>query len=246
MPQENRLQKTDNVLRLIASAPLFENVGPELLRIFAQAGRRATFPKDKVVFLQNDSADYFYIIIKGWIKLSTTTEDGAEALVDILNDGHMFGETVLLDNGQHKFGATLINDAELLVLPNALLQKYVGEDNNLAIGLLKSLELHRRRQFREFEGMRLRSAPQRLGCFLLHLCKNNNSEKAVELEPPYDKSLIAAQLGIKPETFSRSLNTLKAQVGVTKNRSKIIIPNLSLLARYTCSACSDEYPCSDK
>lgn len=58
---------------------------------------------------------------------------------------------------------------------------------------------------------------ERLADFLIDLANTDNSKASITL--PIDKSLIAAELGMQPETFSRALVKLKS-VGVKKHRSR--------------------------
>jgi CRP-like cAMP-binding protein len=90
----------------------------------------------------------------------------------------------------------------------------------------------------------VQSAPQRIGCFLLRLCKAQE-EGEVTLHLPYDKTLIAARLGMKPETFSRALTRLRQESDIEVKGATVSIPDIQRLVGYTCNACSNAYPCKD-
>ena len=64
---------------------------------------------------------------------------------------------------------------------------------------------HLHRLVLQVEQLTSRSSVERVADFLLHLCPPGAGRAEVEL--PLDKSLIAARLGMQPETFSRSLAT---------------------------------------
>lgn len=81
--------------------------------------------------------------------------------------------------------------------------------------------------------------PQRVGCFILKLCDSKNHNN-VELALPYDKMLIASYLGMKRETFSRTLNDLKL-IGVTVNGNILSIKDLTRLVNFSCVSCSLMY-----
>src|SRR5690606_9070894 len=88
----------------------------------------------------------------------------------------------------------------------------------------------------ENEHLSLMSAPQRVGCLLLQFSTGIEG-KGGALVFPYDKSLAAARLGMKPETFSRALAQLKL-LGVTVSGSKINIQDFSRLIDFCCDNCS--------
>ena len=110
--------------------------------------------------------------------------------------------------------------------------------------MLEAFTAKRRKQMQELEGLKLQNAPQRIGCFLLRQCGGlAEGDYAVSL--PYCKSLLATQLGMKSETFSRALNKLKAATGVKASGGTAEIPCLEQLAEFVCCGCSNMYPCRD-
>jgi len=75
------------------------------------------------------------------------------------------------------------------------------------------------------EVLQLKTAKEKVGWYLVH-AKINNTFKL-----PYSKSLIAAYLGMKPESFSRALTELKKD-GVTLENKKIVLENGDELCKY--------------
>ncbi|WP_262690374.1 Crp/Fnr family transcriptional regulator [Kordiimonas aestuarii] len=223
---------------------LFSKASETLLESFSQAAQVKTLKKGETLFLQDDDADAFYIVLSGWVKLFRETLDGHEAVIDMVTSGHIFAETAILEDGAHSFGASAIDDVRVLRLPNAILKKAITDDNGMALSMLTSLSRHRKRQTREIESLTLQNASQRIGCFLLRLCHQDDIGP-IELKLPYDKSLIAARLGMKSETFSRALNKLRDETGITVKGATVIIPTLETMSHFACSACSNEFPCDD-
>lgn len=78
-------------------------------------------------------------------------------------------------------------------------------------------------------------APQRLSCLLLRL-SSWMSGKGGSFPLPYDKSVMASQLGIAPATFSRVLEKMKER-GVVHKGTEIHIENFLSLSEYCCNHC---------
>lgn len=224
--------------------PLFARMPEKLLQSFNQAAQLQEISKGTILFLQDDPSEWFYVIIKGWVKLFTETMDGDEAVIDMLSAGHILGETAVLEDGVHSFGAAAVEPVIALRLPSNLLKSAITEDHQTALAMLGALSRHRQRQTREIESLTLQNASQRIGCFLLRLCHPADA-KPITLTLPYDKSLIAARLGMKSETFSRALNKLRKETEISVKGAVVSIPDLTELSGYVCSACSNEYPCKD-
>ncbi|MCJ9427743.1 Crp/Fnr family transcriptional regulator [Kordiimonas marina] len=237
-------QERQTAYSLLARHALFAGIDDQTVEMFAQAGQLQEHTKGNILFLQDDEAEWFYVVVSGWVKLFRETMDGHEAVIDILTYGQSFGETAILENGQHSFGAMVVEKSTLLRLPAAMLKRSVTENNRMALAMLHTLSDHRRRQTREIESLTLQNASQRIGCFLLRLC-HIDMPQPIELKLPYDKSLIAARLGMKSETFSRALNKLRDETNIKVEGSNVIIPNLDTMSRFACSACSNEFPCED-
>lgn len=233
-----------NTKDILVRQSLFARASESLLENFVQAAQIVTLKKGDTLFLQDDEADAFYIVLTGWLKLFRETLDGNEAVIDMVTNGHIFAETSILEDGVHSYGASAIEDVRVLRLPTAILKKAITEDNTMALSMLTSLSRHRKRQTREIESLTLQNASQRIGCFLLRLCHQDDSGP-IELRLPYDKSLIAARLGMKSETFSRALNKLREETGIAVKGATVVIPTLDVMSSFSCSACSNEFPCDD-
>jgi CRP/FNR family transcriptional regulator, dissimilatory nitrate respiration regulator len=94
----------------------------------------------------------------------------------------------------------------------------------------------------KLEQMSTLSAPQRLGCFLLNLCQTQaKGQKSIEM--PVEKHVIASFLGMKPETFSRSINQL-GDIGIKVNGANVSVENIEQLRDFVCSSCGESGMCS--
>ncbi len=99
---------------------------------------------------------------------------------------------------------------------------------DLSLNLLASMHRHLRRLVQQVEQLTSRSSAERLVEFLLRLCPPG--ELRAEIELPLDKGLIAARLGMRTETLSRSLARLRS-AGVEVRGSRILIADVGRLHR---------------
>ncbi len=229
---------------LLAAVPLFKDAPDHVVEVFSRASDFSVYRKGEALFLQDDPTDWFYLILSGWVKLFRETMDGNEAVIEIVSSGQLVAETAIFENNEHAYSAVAIEDSGVLRLPVSALQNAIEKDNQLALAMLGSLSLHRKRQTREIESLTLQNASQRIGCFLLRLCRSDD-DGPIELQLPYDKTHIAARLGMKSETFSRALNKLRQETGITVKGATVTIPTIDVMSRFACSGCSNEFPCDD-
>ena len=216
---------------------------PELAAL-QSAGRPGLHGKGHVLFTQDDPAEWFYMIETGWVKLFRETLDGNEVILDVLPQGAVFGETTMFEGGIYPYGAEVVEAATITAYPVALLRDCIHSRPELALALLDHISQKNLLKDRALEHLTVMNAPQRIGCFLLRLCKTPQPGPII-LHLPYDKTLVAARLGMQPETFSRALLRLQADTGIKVRGATVEIDNLNALIKYTCTACSNVFPCDD-
>jgi ATP-binding cassette subfamily B protein len=83
-----------------------------------------------VVFRQFDVGDKFYVIARGRVRVSASTDDGVEHTLAVLQDGDNFGEVALLQDSPRN--ATVTSEAATVFLTlrrtsfQRLLERYPG------------------------------------------------------------------------------------------------------------------------
>ena len=241
---ERRGVVSQDVFGLLHQHSLFAAMPTEMYDLFTSAAQKTILKKGDQLFLQDDPAEWFYFIVSGWIKLFRETIDGEEAVLDVLTTGHIFGESAIFDGGIHTAGAAAAENTILLRLPTSLLKSAITKNHEVALGMLASISRQRRQQSQDIEKLSLQNTSQRIACFLLRMCKATDQNEVL-LSLPYDKSLIAARLSMKSETFSRALNKLQKETSISIKGSSVIIPDVGELAAFACGHCSQEFPCGD-
>lgn len=236
--------EADIIREALLRSNLFRQCDDNVLEKIAQGAKCIDSNKGQLLFSFEDSADNYYIILNGWVKLYRETLDGAQAVVDILTTHHIFGETSLFHDDLYPYSAESTEPTKLISLPLRNLKEAIESEPRIAMAMLSSMAHYRKQQDQELEHRTLQNAPQRIGCFLLRLADQTQSGP-LSIHLPYDKTLVASRLGMQPETFSRALAKLKKETGIRVKGSTIEIDNITSLSHYACAACSSEYPCQD-
>lgn len=234
----------EKLSRIIENRKLFESVSDGFKNKLAQAGQIKTLQKGQMLFVHQDEADKFYIVSQGWMKLFRETLDGDQVVIDILPQGHVFGETSIFEDDIYPYSAEAAETGEVIALPLELLKAEIQDNPKLALSMLSAMARYRKQQDQELEHRTIQNAPQRIGCFLLKIADQRQSGP-VKIQLPYDKTLVASRLGMQPETFSRALSKLKGATGIEIKGATIEMKSLDQLAQFSCIACSSEFPCKD-
>lgn len=223
---------------------IFKDCNDAFLAKLSANAQHQSYKKGKILFVHDDTIDRFYIIKSGWVKLFRETLDGAQAVVDILANNHVFGDIAIFENDIVPYSAEIVSNTEIISLPLADLKAEIKNNNELTLDMLKSMAHDRRQQDKEIEHRTIQNAPQRIGCFLLRLADQSQTGP-VTIHLPYDKILVAARLGMQPETFSRALSKLRDETGIRISGATIEMESLDQIVRYSCAACSSNFPCQD-
>lgn len=225
--------QTDKFLRGLT---FFAGLPDSTIQSFVQKGRLCRYSKKRNVFMQGDEADRLFVVLSGWVKLYRETTEGDEAVIALFTRGDVFGEAAIFGQAGYPFSAEAAEETRILEIPSHVLRGQAIENHEVMARVMNSMSREMRNLQMENEHLALMSAPQRVGCLLLQL-SSGMIGKGGTFSFPYDKSLAAARLGMKAETFSRALSQLK-DVGVEVNGPEVTIDSFSALVDYCCTHCS--------
>jgi CRP-like cAMP-binding protein len=204
----------DDFLQL-APISIFAELPLEAVRRLIGGATARVFPRHTLLFSQGDPADRFYVILQGRVKLFVTTEEGDENVVEVFGAGNSFGEAAMFGTGKFPVNAEVVEKARLVSVPAGPLMGELDADKSLAFMMLAVMARRHRRFQKGISDLKVKSPGQRLGSFILSLVETEKDghQGPIEAQLPFDKALIAARIGIKPESLSRALTRLR-DIGV--------------------------------
>jgi CRP-like cAMP-binding protein len=102
--------------RILETTQLLGRLPPDTLEAIRQHATTRTVARNEVLFRQADPAGELFGIISGRIAILTRSPDGRESLVAVLDEGSLFGELGLFDDGPRSADARALEETSLLVL----------------------------------------------------------------------------------------------------------------------------------
>lgn len=232
-----------SIASTLQKSSLFQGAGPDIAEELAQQCRQKDIPKGQQLFAAGDRADAFFMILTGWIKLFRVSRDGEEIIINIFGPGESFAEAAVFRSQRtYPVNAQAVANTQIIEIPRSFFVKKIEEDSQFALRILASISSHQHYLVQQIEQVTIRTAPQRIGAFLLQFCRKKDAVGGgwvVEL--PYDKSLISTRLNIKPETFSRALAKLEPY-GVEIQGRDFRIHDSQKLAKF-CDVQFQDTPC---
>lgn len=216
-------------LRLLRKHDLFSGLDATRLTKLAKHVQSLNLYNEQILFKQGEAADQFFIVISGQIKLFRVGPDQEEKVIEIKDPGQSFGEAILfMERQAYPVNAQALQDSQLLAIPNQHYLALLREHPETCFSLLTKLCTRLHQRLNEIESLTQQNTTTRVASYLLaQLSSDTAHNVTLELRAP--KQVIASQLGMKPETFSRALASLAKQQAIAVKGRKIAILDRALL-----------------
>ena len=189
-------------------------------------GAPMSFSRNTEIYGENEPADYLYKVVSGCVRTYKIFDDGRRQIGGFYFPGDMFG----LEHGEsHQFSAEAIDNCVVVVVKRSALVALAERDGDIARQLWShtAAELQR---VRAHMLLLIKSAEQRVACFLIEMAGRMLNKEVVEL--PMSRQDIADYLGLTIETVSRTLTHLEAKAAIALPTSRrILLRNRSALIR---------------
>lgn len=185
------------------------------------------FRRRRFVYRAGEPADCLYAIIKGRIKLCRIESDtGREAVIDILPEGSLFGESALYSAaGQRANSAVAYENSRLLRIHVADFKRGMAEDDRLhdyTFRLIGQRLDHAERRLADFA---LNAIPARLDRLLAEFSARYgvSEPEGVLIDIPLPHREIASIVGSTRESVTVRLNAMRREGTIEFVNRRILI-----------------------
>jgi CRP-like cAMP-binding protein len=217
---------------ILANIPLFREMSPEEIELIAQGTRALNLARGDVLFQRGDPSTGFYVVVHGQIKLALTSPQGIEKVVELFGTGQSFGEAMMFLNKPFPVYAQALTDSLTLYINKNVIFDGIESDPIFCRKMLAGLSFRLHRLIHYVESFSLRSSEQRVIGFLLQNLEEIKAGQDIHISFPANKNVIASNLNVSPETFSRILHNL-SDAGLIEVKGKdVSIKDISKLRAY--------------
>ncbi len=181
------------------------------------------FHKGEMVVFNTTKHSKLYINYEGLFKLTKIDERGDEIVLRIISKKEVVSPMYFSPN--YDVAADFVKKTTMLYFPAEAVANLMAENHQFSLNIIQFLADNVQSLMLSTEVLQLKTAKEKVGWCLVH-SKINNTFKL-----PYSKSLTAAYLGMRPESFSRALAELKKD-GIALDNKKIKLTNGHELCGY--------------
>jgi CRP-like cAMP-binding protein len=205
----------------LRKVPLFETLDQEdLERLSAQLGLHR-YPKNSPVFFSGDAGTTLCLVKSGRVKLSLTSPEGREVILDLFGPGDVFGELALLDGEPRSADAVAIEPTEILHLGRDDFLRHLEERPRVGIKLLSVLSRRLRRDATLVGDAAFLDVPARLAHAILRLSKTRAD--GTQGTPTLNQETLAGLAGTTRETLNKWLGFFQDQGAVVWENGAVTI-----------------------
>jgi CRP-like cAMP-binding protein len=187
---------------VLADTPLFANLGPDSLDALAASCSRRSLARGDVLFHQDDESGALYIVVSGRIAIANRSFDGRESMVALMEDGDLFGEMGLFDDGEGRSAdARALEPSELIELPYDPIRELFTNQPGLLWGVVSMLSKRVRAMDNALADSVFLDVTGRTAKRLLEMAGDED-----EFELPLTQEELAGMVGASRERVNKSIN----------------------------------------
>ncbi|MGH3852122.1 MAG: Crp/Fnr family transcriptional regulator [Pseudonocardiaceae bacterium] len=183
------------------------------------------FPANAVLFHHGDPSDFAIFLVSGWVKVSTDSRNGHEALLAIRGPGDVLGELAAIDGRPRSATVRTLTPARAAVLPADRFVSRLRQRPEIAIALLADVADRLRESDSRLLGFGAYTVPERLASYLLELSQRHGTAVAggMEIDLPLSQRELAGAIGASREAIARCLRILRERRVVVTRRRRVVI-----------------------
>jgi CRP/FNR family transcriptional regulator len=197
------------ISQTLAITPLFEGLPRKQIDEIGAIAVRRLYERGQSIFMEGDTADGFYIVAEGQVKIYKASMDGKEQILHIYGPGNPFGEVPVFSGSRFPANAQALVKSQILFLPRKAFVHLIAANPSLSMNMLGELSMRLREFTIQIENLSLKEVPSRLAAYLIYLAQEQQRPDRVTLE--ISKGQLASLLGTIPETLSRIFAKMSAQ-----------------------------------
>jgi CRP-like cAMP-binding protein len=219
-------QRNQEIIDALKQSHLFARLSDlQLGRVYRHC-RIVQLEDGQQLFSQGEDVVNFYLVLKGKMKLFRVSPDGQEKIIEIVPTGGTFAEALMfMDQPYYPVSAAALSETVVIGIDAKDFKAMLWDSVDTCLLLLGDMSFRLRKLVNEIDKLTLHSGTCRVASYLI--------EHAPEDEEVFDldvaKSVIAARLSVKPETFSRIIKNLREQGIISIDGNKITIHNRQAL-----------------
>jgi len=214
-------------LQQIRELNIFSGISQESFDELMRASFLQTFPAQMELIHEGEAADFLHIVVEGCVELFAQAAN-RESTMAMVRPVSSFILAAILKDAVYLMSARTNKKSRILMIPAVSVRAVFDKDPAFSKAMVIELSNCYRGVVKEHKNLKLRTSVERLANRMLRYHQDQQTDT---ITLPYDKKILASNLGMTPENLSRAFNTLKPY-GVKVVGNKVSITEVEKLIRF--------------
>lgn len=214
--------------RALSEISFFANFEPAEIEALAQVVVMKQFSRGEIVLLEEDTANYMYIILSGKVRVVQMNSEGKERLLAIHKRGDYFGELALLDGKTSPATVIAMEESDIGLLSKKDFDQLVFSNDKILLQFLSILCLRLRESLMMLKIMSLADAEERVRLVLKYLTRlyGVKEQRGMLVSLKLTHKDIANYASVSRETVTRLMTrfTHEGEIEILDKRYLLIKP----------------------
>jgi CRP/FNR family transcriptional regulator, cyclic AMP receptor protein len=219
---------------LIRSVPLFSTLTDDEFNLLAHIFVARAYRKNQVIFLEEETGNYMYLVLSGKVKVAKAGTGGKETILAIHRSGDFFGEMSLLDGKTAPATVSAMEDSKIISVSGTDFHKYLLHNEKVMLQIIQVL-CARLRQVWQTQSLSSSTADARIRMGVYQLAKRHGIRDAhgtiIDLKITHQE--LAEMVGSSRETVTRVLTRLREQGIIEIDQRRITLLDAKALLEST-------------
>ncbi len=219
----------------IKNAALFSWLQEEELQRLAMRSEMVECKRNTTFYFAQEQSDSIFLVKQGRVKLTRTSAEGREVILDILAPGEIFGELAVTGEELRTHSATALDDAMVCIITRREFEDLLRRHPEMALRVLKLVGLRRRELEMRLEDLIFQPVANRLVLTLLWQARRHGKkDEDGSVSLPLTQKDLAHLIGASREAVAEQLAEFKQQ-GLLRTgyRSLVLIDPKGLMRTLT-------------
>ncbi len=199
----------DDLFLMLGEIALFRDLSEDVISDVARSAEVISLGKGRSVFTAGDRPKALYHVMSGHLKVSVSSQDGGEKVIEILSPRQLFGVAELFGDSPCVSSVEAVTPVVLLAVAREGVLHAVEKDAGLSRRMLSAMAQRQSSIERDIAADCFQSGSAKVVDYLLRLGGAAiKSGRQLDLELEIPKHVLAARMGFTPETLSRIFREL--------------------------------------
>src|ERR1700692_4059834 len=163
----------ESKLSVLRKHPIFCELDSAALDQLCRYAKHATLKRGATIFSKGDPGNSLFAVISGTVKISISSADGRNAILNLIGAGDTFGEIAVLDGQARTADAIANTNCEIFVIDRREFLPFVRSQPELAMKFIELLCARLRWTSDQVEQVILQDLPGRLASALIRLTERH-------------------------------------------------------------------------